>query len=81
MKALKTAKLVFLPRLYCHVNKMPPPPHIRRHDQNNHLVTSIAAALNWSGNAMIRGFSYSTDGLLNGGPTALTCGSNWQMMC
>ena len=31
------------------------PPHLRRHDQSNHLVTSIAAALKCPGNAMIRG--------------------------
>ena len=27
----------------------------KHHDQRNHMVTSIAAALNWSGNAMIGG--------------------------
>ena len=30
-------------------------PHLRQHDQSNHLAASIAAALNWSGNAMIEG--------------------------
>ena len=51
--------------VYCHVNKLVYiiqhiRPHettntdrSRRHDQSNHMVTSIPAALNWSGNAMI----------------------------
>ena len=29
--------------------------HLRRHDQSNHLVTSLAAALNHFGNGLIRG--------------------------
>ena len=76
-KALKTTELVLFPRrtVYCHVNKMPP-----MHNQSNHLATSLAAALNWSGNVMTGGggLSYSIDGLLNAGPTASTCG---QMLC
>ena len=31
--------------------------HLRRHDQSNHMITSTAAALNWSGNAMLWGVS------------------------
>ena len=55
LKALKTNKLVLFP-IYCLVNKTVPNTHyLRRHDQSNHLVASMAAALNWSGNAVIGG--------------------------
>ena len=78
IKALKTTKLILFPRriLSC----KPDATHLSGHDQNNHLVTLIAAALNWSRNVMKGGggFSYSTDGLLNAGPTASTCGP---MLC
>ena len=40
-------KLVLFPRRILSCN-------LRRYGQSNHLVASIAAALNWSGNAMIR---------------------------
>ena len=62
--------------LYCHVNKTTTETHdLRRHDQSNHIVT-IAAALNWSGKAMIGGggVPHGIDCLLNAGPTASTCG-------
>ena len=36
--------------------------HFRRHDQSNQIIISIAAALNWSGNAMIWGIVCSTLG-------------------
>ena len=71
-------KLVLSPRgiLSCKQDA----PHLRRHDQSNHLATSIAVALNCPGSAMVRGrggggvFNYSTDGLLNAGPTTSTYG-------
>ena len=39
----------------------------------NKVFTSIDAALNWSGNGLIRGVPRSTDCLLNAGPTASKC--------
>ena len=50
IKALKTTKLILFPRriLSC----KPDATHLRGHDQSNHLVTLIAAALNWSRNVM-----------------------------
>ena len=61
VKALKNMKLTLFPRriLSCKQDCLHIRPQntdrLRRHDQSSHLVTSIAAALNWSGNAIIGG--------------------------
>ena len=77
-KALKTIKLdSFLRQILSCKQIALVTHHLRRHDESSHLVASIAAALNWTENAMIGGgggFPHSTDGLLNAGPTASTCG-------
>ena len=66
VKELKKTKLILFSGRYCHVNKILCSIHtlyttnaqhlsLRRHDQSNHLVTTIDAALNWSGSVMIGG--------------------------
>ena len=64
VEELKKTKLILFSGRYCHVNKIlcsihtlytTNAQHLRRHDQSNHLVTTIDAALNWSERVMIGG--------------------------
>ena len=61
VKHWKRRNKLYYQDVYCHVNKHSIPQwtanteDLRRHDQSNHIVTSIAAALNFCGNGLIRG--------------------------
>ena len=54
-KALKKRNKLYIQDVFCHVKKLAITDHLRRHDQSNHIATLIAAALNCSGNGLIRG--------------------------